>query len=92
VEKPMRASKPITVTLGKQQASLERRLASGAYDSASEVLRAGLRALDREEKALDEVMRVKIREALDDPRPDIPADEVFAELRALHAERMKAGK
>lgn len=26
-----------------------------------------------------------IQESLDDPRPDIPAEEVFAELRALHA-------
>lgn len=88
----MRASKPITVTLGKQQASLDAHLASGNYESASEVLRAGLRALDREQKALDDLMRAKIQEALDDPRPDIPMDEVFAELAALHHERMKAGK
>lgn len=85
----MRASKPITVTLGKQQASLDAHLASGNYESASEVLRAGLRALDREQRALDDLMRVKIQEALDDPRPDIPIDEVFAELRALHEERSK---
>jgi antitoxin ParD1/3/4 len=85
----MRASKPITVTLGKQQASLDAHLASGNYDSASEVLRAGLRALDREQRALDDLMRAKIQEALDDPRPDIPADDVFAELRALHQERAR---
>lgn len=85
----MRASKPITVTLGKQQASLDAHLASGNYDSASEVLRAGLRALDREQRALDDLMRAKIQEALDDPRPDISADDVFAELRALHQERAK---
>lgn len=30
-----------------------------------------------------------IRESLDDPRPDIPAEEVFAELRALHEARLK---
>jgi hypothetical protein len=30
-----------------------------------------------------------IQESLDDPRPDIPAEEVFAELRALHEERLK---
>ena len=35
----MRKSKPITVTLGKQQGSVDRRLASGLYDSASEVIR-----------------------------------------------------
>ncbi|WP_367210642.1 type II toxin-antitoxin system ParD family antitoxin [Mesorhizobium sp.] len=43
----MRTSKPITVTLGRQQSSVDNRLASGAYDSASEVIRAALRALDR---------------------------------------------
>lgn len=30
-----------------------------------------------------------IRESLDDPRPDLPAEEVFAELRALHEARLK---
>lgn len=30
-----------------------------------------------------------IEQALDDPSPDIPADEVFAELRALHEARLK---
>jgi hypothetical protein len=30
-----------------------------------------------------------IRESLDDPRPDIPAEEVFAELHALHEARLK---
>jgi antitoxin ParD1/3/4 len=88
----MRKSKPITVTLGNQQHSLEARLQSGTYDSASEIVRAGLRALDREEEALNTVMRAKIREALDDARPDIPAEDVFAELRAYHAEQVKADK
>ena len=82
----MRTSKPITVTLGKQQALLDDRLQSGAYESASEVIRAGLRALDREEAALNEIMRAKIREAIDDPRPDVPAAEVFARLRARNTE------
>ncbi|NJL08571.1 MAG: type II toxin-antitoxin system ParD family antitoxin [Methylacidiphilales bacterium] len=87
----MRSSKPITVTLGAQQSSLDRRLASGAYSSASEVLRAGLRALDREEAALDEILREKVRASLADPRPSLPADDVFAGLRQRHAERLKAG-
>jgi antitoxin ParD1/3/4 len=88
----MRKSKPITVTLGNQQHLLDARLRSGAYDSASEIVRAGLRALDREEEALNAVMRAKIREALDDARPDIAAEDVFAELRAYHAEQVKADK
>ncbi|WP_275783656.1 type II toxin-antitoxin system ParD family antitoxin [Pararhizobium gei] len=88
----MRTSKPITITLGQQQASLDARLQSGSYASASEVLRAGLRALDREDAALDEIMRLKIREAINDPQPDIPASEVFERLRARHNNTLKAGK
>lgn len=88
----MRTSKPITVTLGKQQAFLDRQLESGEFESASEVVRAGLRALEREERARNEVWRRLIQESLDDPRPDIPGEEVFAELEALHDERVKAGR
>ncbi len=87
----MRSSKPITVTLGSQQKSLDARLQSGAYSSASEVIRAALRALDREEDAIDEIMRQKIREAIDDPGSDVDADTVFERLERLHADRMKAG-
>ncbi len=88
----MRSSKPITVTLGKQQATLDAHLATGQYESASEVVRAGLRALDREKLALDAMMREKIRESLDNDAPGIPAAEVFASLRARLAERAEAEK
>jgi len=88
----MRSSKPITVTLGTQQASLEVRLNSGAYGSASEVLRAALRALDREDAALDEILRRKVAAALADPRPSIPAEDVFARLRALQGEAVPAAR
>lgn len=87
----MRTSKPITVTLGPQQASLNARLESGAYGSASEVLREALRALDREDAALDEVLRRKVQAALADPRPSIPADEVFASLEQAAQEWEKGG-
>jgi antitoxin ParD1/3/4 len=86
----MRTTKPITVTLGEMQERVEARVQSGAYSSASEVIRAGLRALDREEQALDEIWRKKIQEAYDDPRPSIPAAEVFEDLRRHHAKRVTA--
>lgn len=35
-------------------------------------------------------MRAKIREALDDPRPSIPAKQAFADLRAFHEEQGEA--
>jgi antitoxin ParD1/3/4 len=86
----MRTTKPITVTLGELQTRVDARVKSGAYSSASEVIRAGLRALDREEEALDEMLRRKIQEAYDDPRPSIPAKEAFKELREYQAKRMRA--
>jgi antitoxin ParD1/3/4 len=57
----MRSSKPITVTLGDLQTGVDERVKSGAYNSASEVVRAGLRALQREEAALNEIMRTDSR-------------------------------
>ena len=84
-----RRSRPITVTLGELQEGVEARVASGAYGSASEVLRAALRALDREEAAVDEWLRKKVDEAFADPQPDIPAGTVFARLRRHHERRGK---
>jgi len=86
----MPASRSVTVTLGPQQASLEARLKSGAYASASEVVRAALRALDREDAALDEVLRRKVEAALTDPEPSRPAGDVFARLRQHNEARLKA--
>ena len=87
-----RTSRPITVTLGKLQRRVEARVKSGAYASASEVMRAAVRALDREEAALDDWLRERVNEALADPRPSIPAREVFKQLRAHHARRAKASR
>ena len=73
---------PVTVTLaGGQKAFVDERVRLGRYASVSEVVREGLRALEREEAHLDDWMREKIRESLDDPRPSVPAAEVFARLR-----------
>ena len=88
----MRMSRPISVTLGPQQASLERRLRSGQYGSASEVLRQALRALDREEAVLDEALREKVKASMADPRSSMPASAVFKGLRARHSRRLKARK
>ena len=86
-----RASKPVTVTLGQLTERAQAHVESGRYASISEVVRAGLRALDREEAALDAIMREKIAEALTDPRPSVPMEEVFADLRARHLSRTARG-
>jgi antitoxin ParD1/3/4 len=81
------ASKAVTVTLGKMTDRARHHIATGRYASMSEVLREGLRALDRQEAMLDELYRRKIDEALADPRPSIPLNEAFARLDALAAAR-----
>src|SRR5690348_16688953 len=88
----MRTNKPITVTLGPQHSSLEARLKSGEYASASEVMRSALRALDRQDAALDDYLRAKVQASVRDPRPSVPATAVFKRLRARHARNVKAAK
>ncbi len=85
-----RTSRPVTVTLGDLHERVEARLKSGAYASTSEVLRAAVRALDREEQAIDEWLRRAVDESLADPRPDVPARVVFQRLRKRHADRVKS--
>jgi antitoxin ParD1/3/4 len=79
----------MTVTLGDLQKSVESRVKSGAYASASEVLRAAVRALDREESAVDCWLRQQVDAAFADPRPDVPARDVFKRLRKYHAQQIK---
>lgn len=84
------ASNPVTIDLGDQGFQVQARIDSGEYSSAAEVIRAALDALEREEAAFDDILRRKIKESLDDPRPDIPMDEVFDRLERKHAALMKA--
>jgi len=93
-----RANKPITVTLGPLAERAEARVRSGEYASVSEVVRAGLRALDREDAMLERLflpideddpkwiafIREKVEESLADPRPSIPAEEVRRRIHERH--------
>jgi antitoxin ParD1/3/4 len=56
------------------------------------VIRAGLEALDREEAELDYHFREKVKEALNDSRPDIPMEEVFERLERKHGALMAAAE
>ena len=87
-----RASQPVTVTLGEMKARVDERVRTGRYASTSEVLRAGLRALDREEAALDDWMRLKVQEAFEDTRPRLSRADAFADVRAHAAKRTTDGR
>jgi antitoxin ParD1/3/4 len=77
-----RASKPVTVTLGELAEVAQARVATGRYASLSEVVRAGLRALDREEAALDDLIRARIAEVNAAPADRVALADGMAQLRA----------
>lgn len=81
------ASKAVTVTLGKMAERAQAHIAAGKYSTMSEVVREGLRALDRQEAMLDAIYKAKIEEALADPRPSIPLEEAFARVREAARKR-----
>ena len=69
---------------------------SGAYGSASEVVRAGLRALKERDQAVERWLHKDVAPVYDamkaDPGRAIPADKVFAAIRKRHAGRTKLAK
>ena len=78
---------PSSYALGEHFEKLMTELiAAGRYNSKSEILRDGLRVIeDREQqrKIKLERLRVLLKEA-EDSGPDIPAEDVFAELAARY--------
>jgi antitoxin ParD1/3/4 len=84
-----------TVSLPPEQAGyIDALVAKGAYASASEVVRAGLRALQERDAAVERWLREEVAPIYDagqaDPSRAIPAERVFQTLRAHHAKRLKA--
>ena len=78
------AQNTLVVDLGPLRQSVEDRVQSGSYSSADEVIRASLLALEREEAARNRWLIQLAEEAQADPRPSVPAAQVFRELRAKY--------
>ena len=85
-----------TVSLPKEHAAfIDQMVTSGSFASASEVVRAGLRALQERNEAVERWLREEVAPTYDalqaDPERALPAETVFAAIRAKHAARMKEG-
>ena len=81
----------ITVTAAMAR-DIREKVEIGSYASASEVIRAALRALRREEEEHAERMvsiRARIRASVEDARPAVALDQAFERIRARLAERSR---
>ncbi len=72
---------------------IDEKVNSGSYASASEVVRAGLRALQERDAAIERWLNEEVAEAYDamkvDPARGVLAEEVFAELSKRSARKLK---
>jgi antitoxin ParD1/3/4 len=82
-----------TVSLPSEQGRfIDELVKSGAYASASEVVRAGLRALEERDAAVERWLRTEVVQAFDeleaDPGSAVPSEKVFTDLRSHIANRI----
>ena len=86
-----------TVSLPAEQSRyIDEMVASGSYASASEVVRAGVRALQERDAAVERWLREDVAPVydamLEDPGRGVAAEEVFASIRARHADQLRKAK
>ena len=93
----MRLAQKRTFSLpAKQSKFIDAQVRAGRYASATEVVRAGLRALQERDASVEHWLRSEVAPVYDamkaDAKRGIPAETVFAELRSRHAAKRKARK
>ena len=85
-----------SISLGEHfEKFVQQQIAQGRYQNVSEVVRAGLRLLEDYEMSVQErtaVLKRKLDEAWDDPRPSLSADEVFGQIETMHANLSKKNR
>jgi antitoxin ParD1/3/4 len=86
-----------TFSLPARQAKfIDSQVRTGAYASASEVVRAGLRALQERDAAVEQWLKSEVAPVYDamkaEPKRAIAAEKVFAALRARHATKLRVAK
>jgi antitoxin ParD1/3/4 len=83
----MKPAEKLSITVTPAMARLIReKVESGSFGSASEVIRAALRAFQREEEEHAEriaSIRARIKASVEDPRPNLSSKQVRAQLRRI---------
>lgn len=90
----MQMTEKRTISLPTEHALfIDQQLQAGHYASASEVVRAGLRALQERHAAVERWLEQEVAPAYDalqaDPENVTSVDDVFAAIRAHHAKGLK---
>ena len=83
----MEPAEKLSVTVTSAQARLIReKVEDGSFGSASEVIRAALRAFQREEEEHAEriaSIKARIKASVEDPRPNLSSKQVRAQLQRI---------
>jgi antitoxin ParD1/3/4 len=92
----MRTARQFSITLPHGMAEQVRaEVESGEYASESEVVRDGLRALQKHDRALEEWLHGEVAAAYDamkaEPSRAVPAEKVRASMEALYKSSLKVG-
>lgn len=72
----------VSVTLGGMGEKAREWIAQGRYETMSEVVRDGLREIERREALFDAKLKAMVEESLANPGPGIPLKEAFERIRA----------
>lgn len=90
----MAAAEKRTFSLPREQAEfIDRLVSTGTYASGSEVIRAGLRALQERDAVVERWLREEVAPVVEAARADpsslLTEDEVFEAIYRHHNERVK---
>jgi antitoxin ParD1/3/4 len=87
----MANAEKISITLTPEMnRMIQKRVKAGDFASSSELIREALRVWQAREQEHQEKLagiRARIKASMDDPRPSVPATEVFERLRVRHEAR-----